>query len=175
MAHRIIEDLDWAVPCARPRTIPQSRPRGAKRKGILYEAALESALRGEATRGQWWNFADSHGPGFCQTDFFLEGDRWSLILESKYTWTPEGHSQIELLYRPVVELALGKPVLGIQVCKVLTPAVPGHVVVVRDLATAIEVARSGRLCTLQWIGVGLLGVPRADGCPSGVAAIPSRV
>lgn len=150
MSHRIVDRLFWADRAAeRPPGIPISRPRGAKASGIRYEKALAKMFGTGVIRGQWWEFRDRNGHGFCQTDLFQEGERFALVMESKYTWCPEGHSQLELLYRPVVEFAVGKPVLGIQVCRILKPNMPSELTIVNDIASAIDFAKSGSLVVLH--------------------------
>lgn len=123
MAYRQIQGLKWASPCERPQGIPKSRPRGAKAAGLRYEKALAKALPA-AKHGQWFEFEDRNGRGWCQTDLLLIRDHEVVILEAKYTWTQEGHFQVNGLYRPVVEIAFGKPAVGVVVCKVLTQQTP---------------------------------------------------
>lgn len=148
-----------------PTSIPRSRPRGVKALGSRYEKAVAHQLGPEAKRGVWWSFLDANGPGLCQTDFLILGDIWALILECKHTWTTEGMEQLQDLYMPVVQMALDKKVLGVQVCKHL---VPHHTGPVYDtLEGAVSAARTGehtwpkayeprRLVTLHWRGVGPL-------------------
>lgn len=161
--HRIIDSVREAV--ARPEGPwggRASRPRGAKALGVRYEKALAAALP-DAKRGQWWEFVDSNGPGWCQTDLMVEGERSVLVLEAKYSWVMQGHTQLELLYRPVVELALGKPLLGVVVCKSLRAGMPPDVRVVGDLPSAVELARQRRRVVLHWLGSGpLFPAPRAQ-------------
>lgn len=154
--HRVIEGLRWAE--AResgPWGSKGSRPRGAKALGVAYEKALAKALP-DATRGAWWEFEDANGGGWCQTDLLLVGSGSVLVLEAKLSWVMQGHSQIELLYKPVLEMALGKPVLGVVVCKALRSGMPGSVTVVGDLPSALALARAGRRPVLHWIGSGPL-------------------
>lgn len=147
---RVINGLVWAKPCARPRAIPASRPRGAKAAGLRYERALAAALP-KAKHGQWFEFEDRNGPGWCQTDLLLELPSGVLVLESKYTWVPEGHQQVEDLYLPVVAKALAKPTFGGVVAKVLTP---GPYLVARDLQTFTQACVARQRAVLHWIGVG---------------------
>ena len=149
MTHRIVDGLTWAAETGRPSGLPVTRPRGSKGAGLRYEKEISKALGREMIRGQWWEFRDKNGYGYCQTDLFREGDRFCLVLETKYTWCPEGHSQLELLYRPVVEFVTRKPMLGIQVCRALKPDMPGEIKIVNDLQSAIEVAKMGRLSVLH--------------------------
>lgn len=151
---RIIAGLLEAEACEWPPGIPHSKPRGAKAKGVSYEKALGRALP-MARRGQWWAFRDARGAGVCQTDILLERDAWALVLEAKYTWTIEGHEQLERLYLPVVEKALGKRVVGLVVCKKLIPEAR-CVNITGDFEKAVKLAATGRSVALQWLGVGKL-------------------
>lgn len=149
-----------------PEIIPRSRSRGVKALGHRYEKAVARQLGAEAKQGVWWAYRDANGPGLCQTDFIIVGEIWVVILECKHTWTMEGMEQLEYLYIPVVEMALDKRAIGIQICKHLTPDVPE---VFDSLETAVNAARTGqrllkapmrfdnhRLVTLHWRGVGPL-------------------
>lgn len=142
----------------RPKSIPLSRPRGIKAKGIGYERELEKAIP-VAKRGQWFEFKDSRGWGYCQPDFLLEGKNSIVVLEAKYTWTLDGHLQIEELYQPVVEKASGKNVLGIVVCKRLVTEMPRNLEIFQNLLSAVESAKRGKRAVLHWIGAGQLWPP----------------
>lgn len=146
-----------------PECIPRSRARGVKALGHRYEVAVGKQLGGEAKRGVWWSYRDANGPGLCQTDFIIIGEIWVVILECKHTWTQEGMEQLRDLYIPVVEWALDRKVVGVQVCKHLVPSYSGAVY--DNLEAAVISARTGheilngrhqppRLVTLHWRGVG---------------------
>lgn len=150
MSHRVIRGLKWARSGTGPE-LPTRRPRGAKALGIRYERALARALPA-AQHGQWWEFEDSAGHGWCQTDLIGEFGGQVVILEAKYSWVEKGHEQMEQLYAPVVEMATGRAPLMVQVCKNLRQGVR-HVS--GDLEAAIAKARSGR-SVLHWLGVGPL-------------------
>lgn len=151
---RFVKGLITAESCQRPSNIPKSRPRGRKAAGLKYERDLAVGIP-RARHGQWFRFVDENGSGVCQTDVLLRTSVGIAILESKYTWTPAGHLQLEKLYIPVVEKANpGTPAFGLVVCKVLTPDVDPSWVC-RDLATAIRRASSGLKTVLHWIGAGL--------------------
>ncbi len=150
---RIIDGLVAAHACARPATIPVGRPRGKKAAGVRYEKLLAAAIPA-AKHGQWWRFVDVKGPGYCQTDLLLATDWGFAILEAKYTWTEVGHQQVARLYKPVVEFATGQRAFGIEVCKVLTPAVEREWVC-SSLDEAIGRASAGYKTVLHWLGVGL--------------------
>jgi hypothetical protein len=105
-----------------------------------------------AQHGQWFEFRDRAGLGHCQPDLLIDRAKYVIVLEVKYTWTAEGHTQIDQLYRPVVERALGKPVIGIVVCKMLTPTVAFPVVSLLEDALVL-----GGNVVLHWPGFGGIG------------------
>lgn len=151
---RIINGLIAASACSRPANIPKSRPRGRKAAGLKYERELAKGIPG-GIHGQWFRFIDAKGPGVCQTDILLKTSLGIVILESKYTWTQDGHVQLDKLYIPVVERANpGIPAFGIVACKVLTNDVNPDWIC-RDLQSAIARSASGRKTVLHWIGAGL--------------------
>lgn len=152
----MIEGLEWAKALpGRPKCIPQGRARGAKAAGLRYEREIAGALPG-SVHGQWFEFRDRNGLGYCQPDLLLRGGPGELVvLEAKYTWVAQGHGQIAELYRPVVELATKRWVLGIVVCKVLRSSMPG-VAIASTLEEALNLARQGRTVALHWIGQGEL-------------------
>ena len=125
---RQINRLSWAKQSpSRPPGIGVTRARGAKAAGVRYERLLAKAVP-KAQAGVWWEFVDSAGHGWCQTDLVLIGRDGALVLEAKYTATDRAWEQLEGLYLPVVSAALGRPCWGVQVCRVLTPEMPGPVV-----------------------------------------------
>lgn len=151
-APRSISGLEWARLAAKP---PHRAPRGlkgAKARGLAFEKQLLEALGPKAQGGVWFEFCDRNGRGFCQPDIMLKlGHQTVLILEVKYTWTPEGHQQLENLYRPVVREVLGHQWLlhTVQVCKLLSPDTPRHCVHTQ-LVDAIAASTCGRLAVLHW-------------------------
>lgn len=148
---RRVEGLIWALRGGPPRGLPVKRPRGAKAAGVRYEKALAQALP-IGDHGVWWNFCDSRGPGWCQTDVLLRGASRELVLEAKYTYTEDAWEQLEGLYGPVVEKALGREVIGIQVCKRFLGTPPRGVSVAGTLAEAIGLANRRLRVVLHWIG-----------------------
>lgn len=157
MTHRKVVGLRWARLGDGP-SLPMRRPRGAKALGIRYERALARALP-SAIHGQWWEYEDLNGHGWCQTDLILLVGSEIVVLEAKYSWVEKGHEQMEELYLPVVSMALGQTPLAIQVCKNLRY---GARHVSPDLASALALARRSR-SVLHWLGVGpLLGEARPE-------------
>jgi hypothetical protein len=150
---RHIYGLKWARELSDwPLGIPRNRPRGQKALGRRYEVAVGKQLGKQAIGGKWWEYKDLNGTGLCQTDYMLVGKTWIVVLECKHTWTDEGLEQLQFLYIPVVEAVKKMPVLGVQVCKNLTPGAVGPVF--NDLAEAIKDAKNGGLVTLHWSGIG---------------------
>jgi hypothetical protein len=108
-----------------------------------------------ARHGLWWEFEDASGWRCCQTDLVLMGARSTLVLEVKYSYTPEAWEQLEKLYSPVLRIALGLPVLGVQICKNLRD---WKGPVVSDLKSAISLAKQEGFVLLHWTGIGPLGI-----------------
>ena len=152
--HRKVEGLCFAQRGEGPG-FGTSRKRGAAAAGRAYEKALAKACGSAFEKGVWWRFTDANGPGWCQTDLVAFGDE-ILVLEAKYSWVPEGHTQISQLYAPVIGFALKKPVLGIVVCKRLVPGMPKNIRVCGTLDDALLEAARGRTPVLHWFGETLL-------------------
>lgn len=177
MGHRSPSELSYAQRCNRPLGLPHSRPRGAKAQGLRYERALARALSW-AKHGQWFEYRDRLGLWHCQVDLLaLLPSGEALVIEAKYTWTLAGHAQIDQLYAPVVGLALGRPVVGLVVCRTLLPETARMASVTGDLAEGIKLALAGRRVAVQWLGRSALGpllgqLPgRATTSPVGAAAL----
>lgn len=152
MTVRIISGLRYASICSKPPHAQGiSRPRGAKAHGLRYERLVAKHLP-VARHGQWFQFIDANGHGTCQTDLLLEFEDLVVVLEAKYTWTLMGHVQVERLYRPVVERAMGKPCVGLVICKALRDEVEmGSAMVVHRLMDALAWCQRKRT-VLHWLG-----------------------
>jgi hypothetical protein len=124
--------------------------RGAKLAGLRYEARVAEALP-EARHGQWFAFKDRNGPGYCQPDLLLGRDGTCFVLEVKYSWTVEGHRQIEGLYVPVIEMAIERPVVGLVVCRRLVEGM-SRVRIARDFQEALVLAKTGHRTVWHWLG-----------------------
>jgi hypothetical protein len=150
VTHRV-QGLLWAAEQAEGPYGRTRRAAGAKADGLRYESAACKAIGGEAAL--WWKFIDRHGSHWCQTDLLVRGKGTSLVLEIKLTWTWKAWVQLEELYRPVVEAALGKPMLGVQVCKNITSEARDSSLIVHNLHDAVVAAKQGKRVTLHWSGV----------------------
>ncbi len=126
---------------------------GRKGAGIKYERDLAACLP-QAQHGQWFRFRDRSGEGLCQPDLLLRTPVGVAILEAKYTWTEQGHQQVDRLYAPVVARALGCRTFGLVVCRVLTPEVE-KIWVRQDLESALAAASAGCRVVFHWLGVSL--------------------
>jgi hypothetical protein len=146
MAKRVVEGLKWAREVAKPSGIPIGRPRGTKAFGIRYEKAVGAELP-TFVRGQWFEFEDANGRGFCQTDFIrVQRDR-VVVLELKHTWVEEGQEELEGLYLPVVQAAFDRKAVGIVVCRRLVPNMP-NVIISGGLDEAIRLAEGNGKATV---------------------------
>lgn len=105
----------------------------------------------EAKHGQWFEFEDLNGRGCCQTDLLFGQGGVCWVLEVKYSWTVEGHRQLEELYLPVVSKAIARPTRGLVVCRRLTEGMRG-VRVASGLQEAILLAETERRVAWHWLG-----------------------
>jgi hypothetical protein len=98
------------------------RLRGSRAAGVTFERHVGRRLRKEEDiiSGQWFDFTDENGVGCCQTDHYILREDHIILFECKLTETWVGFSQIDFLYRPVLEHIYSLPVTGVQVCKHLT-------------------------------------------------------
>lgn len=151
--HRVVEDLRAAWLCDKPPSIPTSRPRGVKRTGITYEKNFGKALQlafkfDKVLAGQWFHFSDANGFGYCQTDWLVICPLEVLIFECKLTDTEKGRSQINRLYRPVVEQVFKLPARGIVVTRHLTKET--ELALVCDQMKDARAFNFGVVPTLHW-------------------------
>lgn len=151
--HRIIDGLQMAWLCEKPPSIPTARPRGVKKTGVLYEKnfgkALEQAFKyDKVIPGQWFHFCDANGFGYCQTDWLVICPLQILIFECKLTDTEKGRSQINRLYRPVVEQVFKLPARGMVVTRHLTRET--EIALVCDKLEIATNFNPGVVPTLHW-------------------------
>ncbi len=168
MSHRVVRGLKWARE-AEKAPFGKPRGRGAKRFGINYEKALAKALP-QALNGVWYEFCDSAGMGFAQPDLITQLDETLIVLEAKYTWVPEAQTQINLLYKPILEMVHGQRVVGIVVCKALVPGIRAPIT--GNFEEAIRLALGGASPVFQWLGVGPLfrnSAPKSVAHPRAIA------
>lgn len=140
--HRKISGLQTAQRTVCPWPTGRSA-RGAKAQGLRYESAVGAELPADAEHNPWFTFIDANGRGNCAPDFLLPWGDELVVLECKYTWVPEAHTQLQLLYKPVVERALRRSVLTVVVCRHLTAAMPANLTICSSLSQAIACARAG--------------------------------
>ena len=173
MGFRTIQGLKWARLVERPSSIPKGRPKGAKALGVRYEKSLAKILGTRVLYGQWFEYEDRAGHGWGQSDFLIraapgEVSESIVVLESKYTWTPEGHEQIERLYTPLVEAIWQIPVRGVVVCKnLLDQKAMKGIVVCEKLCEAQALARNHSKVVWHWLG-GYMSEPFEPGAWTGM-------
>ena len=134
-------DVRQAWSCEGPfgRTSPRLSGSGAQRAGIRYQRKVDKMLAKQlpgVKLGQWFAFQNG-GPKvrYCQPDALWPQGEALLCLEVKVRFGPDAFWQLEDLYRPVLQRALGKdPLLGI-LCKHFDPYVlaPSEYVLVEEL------------------------------------------
>ena len=151
--HRVIKGLKWALffDGEWPASIPRSKPKGVRAKGIRYEKAVSAALPG-ADHGRWIEFEDENGHGLAQPDILFRHNGALVILECKLTWTPKGHTQISQLYAPLLRSMGATKIKELVICKNLVPDIPFPVFT--DLGEALE--SKCESAVVHWIGAGPL-------------------
>ena len=148
LPHRVVEGLDLvALLPGRPKYIPLARGlRGSKAAGLAYEKKVGRKLRRlwpDLVSGQWFEYSDANGVGCCQVDHYVVLDYQVVVFECKLSQTPVGFSQIDLLYRPILEMVYGKPVTGVQVCKHLREIDP-------RIVSKVQSALAAPGCNFLW-------------------------
>lgn len=148
---RSVRGLKWARSCERPSFVHNGPKRGVKRQGIRYENAFAGALSAEfpqAKHGQWWEFEDDNGRGFCQTDVLLTGPQAAVVFECKLSLVAEAFVQLSDLYLPVVQRALALPASGIVVTRHLRRG--SGAPIVAQLSEALLIAPT-EIPILHWL------------------------
>jgi hypothetical protein len=141
-----LDGLKWAEASTNPHG--KSRPRGTKAMGLAYERKVAKALP-KARHNPWFRFCDNSGVHFCSPDLLLLTPRVAVVIEVKLTDTSEAWAKLLGLYKPVLELVIGREVLPMVVVKNLRP-------------TSLNVVTSGfaalqeweKRPVLHWLGVG---------------------
>jgi hypothetical protein len=156
--HRVISGLRWAklLP-EKPACIPNSRPRGAKAAGLRFERDLSKHLAA-SVHGQWFEFRDDNGHGYCQTDLLYSfAPSFMAVLEAKYTLVPGAFQKLVDLYLPIVSMAAQLPAVGVCVVRNLEPSVCEGSIIFTDLHSAAQTALVWKHPTiLHWRGQQLL-------------------
>ncbi len=107
----VIRGLRWVKALDdRPRFISSPRIKGIQRAGLIYENRIANymkALYGDKVlHGQWYEFEDRRGLGWCQPDIIVLPDKdrkFILVLECKLKATKKAWVQLNYMYRPVLE------------------------------------------------------------------------
>jgi len=134
----VINKLQWAKALdERPSFIPSPRLTGVKRAGVLYEkrvAEYMKAIYGEENvlYGQWYNYKDRRGEGYCQSDIVIlphKGKKEIIIMECKLKSRKIAQIQLRYLYRPIIQhLYPDSPIIMVQVCKFLNKELKGVII-----------------------------------------------
>jgi hypothetical protein len=158
--HRRIDGLKYAAAVAgRPNCIPLSKPRGVKALGLAFERKLARALP-SSIHGQWFEFEDALGFGYCQTDIIMPflSKGFIAVIEVKYTLVPGAHSKLSGLYLPVVQAAFNMPAAGVVVVKNLDPRFRRGRIYTSLIDAAEAALDVGYPTLLQWSGQPLMHV-----------------
>ncbi len=120
MPHRIISRLESAAECD-PVFTP-SKLKGSRAKGLAYQRQVEkelASLWAGVRSGQWFLFFDAFGRGHAQPDAFVVFPTHVLLFEIKLTQTHEAFLQMAQLYSPILEHVYKRPIMTVQICKIL--------------------------------------------------------
>lgn len=159
---RVIKGLKWVKELDnRPNCIPKSQVRGIKRVGLTYEGcagkAIERVFGGVSSvkRGKWFSFEDFNGLGYCQPDIIVDFRDYTLVCECKLTETKKGRDQINVLYRPILEFLLEKPVKGVVIARHLTRETDKELIC-GGMGEVLERLKEKNFVipTLHWLGRG---------------------
>lgn len=150
---------------ARPECIPVGRPRGIKAKGLRYERIVAKALLsrfGNAsglTFGQWFEYHDANGRGYAQVDMMLYDISKDIYVigEIKLTDTPAARKQLDALYIPVVEMAMGTRAVGMVIARNLTSASATSEIFDKFIEAA-RCAQQGRQALWHYLGRGMFDI-----------------
>lgn len=140
---RVLKGLTSAK-ITEPPKIYAERPKlkGSRAKGITYERMVGRRLQERINKGeipaelvssQWFSFFDSVGPGYCQIDHYLICPGFIILIECKLTQSDSAPDQMDKLYRPILEMIYGVPVVCVQVCKNLRKYPPNAIGDITDL------------------------------------------
>ena len=107
-----------------------------------------------AFHGQWYEFEDAGGRGYCQPDIVIPQDQFVVIVECKLSAQESAWLQARGLYKPVLEHVYRKPVHCIVATKFLRRERAGDIVEesLRDAVTSAMVLNIQPLW--HWIGRG---------------------
>lgn len=147
-----VEGVKWAALIERPSCIPLPRSqKGAKAAGLRYERLFAKQFP-QALHGQWFEYEDKFGHGYCQPDLIVSLlPKCLVVFEVKYTLTLEAFLQLNHLYLPVVQAAMNAPVIGIVVARNLTET-DVEVAATLDYAIAVALTSPGHIPVLHWVG-----------------------
>lgn len=99
----------------------------ARQNGLRYENKVQRYLGELFTQyipGPQIRFVDNSGPRLCIPDGILPTSSGNFVFEIKIQHMPEAWWQLERLYRPVLETALGGTWHSIEVVKSYDPSMP---------------------------------------------------
>lgn len=157
MTQRLVcGQLQWASSCPKPRFSPEGRPSLAKRAGLSFERKVIATI-GIGNHGDWFSYTDDNGLGYCQPDLWWrelpQGGKPGriVVVEVKLTWTPAGGNAMRHLYAPILEHIYHLPVVGVLLCKNLTPASPRGLIH-GDLRSALAATAPQTPTICHWPG-----------------------
>lgn len=152
MAHRKIQALFSAFQSKGPALYAgkRRRPRGATRAGVKFEREVAKAFGAGAIPGQWFEFFDAAGRGFCQTDLLIHRPEATYCIECKLGNTVAGKAQFRELYKPVLECVYRKPAYGIVIARYVSDDPEPTRICMSFAEAVIRASREGACPTLLW-------------------------
>lgn len=135
--------------------------------GLRYENRLFTALRklnvGVVEHNPWFEYEDSaHQHGICCPDFLIRvSDLGPIIIECKYTFTPQAFTKLTGLYVPVVDVVLGAEGAEFRGASIRDTTVPNWLMICHTLVVGsprpgptIQTALTLSAPLYHWAGLG---------------------
>ena len=99
-------------------------------------------LRGKLHVGKWFSYEDENGIGHCQPDQFIELPDMIVLFECKLSQTWRAEDQMKELYLPVLKHHYDRPVVMIQVFKIMKK-LPSQKWIIEHPAELVDFPRPG--------------------------------
>jgi len=108
-------------------------------------------LEAQIHHNQWMRFEDSNGIGYAQTDSYLVLNSRVICFECKLTETLAGYSQLEKLYKPLLQAIYERPIVLVLTCKNLS-RLDLRRTEANSLREALLAPATKGVITFQWLG-----------------------
>lgn len=131
--------------------------KGRAAEGIRYQKKVHeefSALgvQGKLYEGPWIRFSDAYGTHWCQPDHVLDARDRVVVAESKLSLRRLDTAVVQLtkLYRPCLELLLGKPVVMVVAFKHWVKGEEDPVPMIDELQDLMSMSIRGKIQPKGW-------------------------